>query len=94
MRAADWLRLVGKDSLTTTQGKRSSTRGFDWPSNRDQPGLPTENHTAEGMANGEVGSLNPCERYAGRLRTLTEQPIPGGRAARGDAAVQQRGLLL
>jgi len=40
-----------------------------------------ENHTAEEMANGTVGSHNQYVRYFFGLRTLNGQLIPRGRLA-------------
>jgi hypothetical protein len=38
-----------------------------------------EDHTAEEMANGKVGSPNQYRRYFKRPVTLSEQPIRGDR---------------
>jgi hypothetical protein len=35
-----------------------------------------ENHTAEGKANGKVGSLNQYGRYMGGAKTLNEAKLP------------------
>jgi hypothetical protein len=53
-----------------------------------------ENHIAEGMANGKVGSHNQYVRYFFGLGTLNEQPIPRGRLAAATSECEQRGRIL
>jgi len=63
---------VGPKAL---EERRNSQRGLVALPNRSRRTPPRKTHTAEEMANGEVGSQKPYGRYCGGPGTLNEQPI-------------------
>jgi hypothetical protein len=89
MRGAAGYGRAARSDLVDSTRRRNSREGSTGDLIGSQRSLLQEDHIAEEMANGKVGSLNQCGRYCKGAATLSEQPIRRGQPWRGDTQVDE-----